>query len=103
MANGADVAQAKVMVVALSEQARDIALKLTQAESGPAWAARAKSARIAARELRRDLGEVQSLVERLVRRFPDLDAERPLLMRRAAADTGSDRCNLDDECHAVTR
>jgi hypothetical protein len=72
----ADVAQARVLVGALREQLQELRSRLARAEAeGVGETSRARAMRLAARELHRDAGRAQFLIERLHRRFPGIVAD----------------------------
>lgn len=68
-----NVAQAAVLIAALTEQLRDMTPKLllAQRQADSRHAAGARAMRQIAAELRRDINQAQFLIARLGRRFPD--------------------------------
>jgi hypothetical protein len=69
----ANVAQARVLVGALREQLQELRSRLARAEAeGVGETSRARAMRLAARDLHRDAGRAQFLIERLHRRFPGI-------------------------------
>ena len=65
-----NVAQAQIFITALRDQLRDMAPRLARAECEAAYG---RTSQAEAAALRRDVSQVQFLIQRLLRRFPGID------------------------------
>jgi len=75
-----NVAQAQIFITALRDQLRDMAPRLARAECEAAYG---RTSQAEAAALRRDVSQVQFLIQRLLRRFPGIDTA---ILAPAAAD-----------------
>ncbi|MGV9803878.1 hypothetical protein ACWDTP_38135 [Mycobacterium sp. NPDC003449] len=70
-----DIAQARQLIGELRAQIRDMTPRLARAEQeGAGHTTRARAMRREAAELRRDVGQARFLIDRLHRRFPDIES-----------------------------